>query len=368
MKFLHFADLHLDTPFRWAPPELARARRQGLRQTLTRICHLVAEHQVDALTCGGDLYENERFTPDTAAFLRATFAQLYPLPVFLAPGNHDWYGPRSLYRQVAWSPNVHVFDTTTLTPVPLADGLTLWGAAHRAPANTPGFLDGFNVDRGGVHVAVFHGSEQHAFPLQGEGKVPHAPFRAEQITEAGLAHALLGHFHTPTEAPTHTYPGNPDPLTFGETGTRGPVLITVADDASVSRERFTVATSAVHDVTADLSGVTHSGEVIARVLEAVATLSGVARVTLQGEVGPEVDLRLPDVAAACPAHLDALLPRLGSVRVSYDFAHLSEEPTVRGQFVRDVLGDPALSDEQRRRVLITGLRALDGRRDELEVH
>lgn len=368
MRFLHFADLHLDTPFRWAPPELARTRRQGLRQTLVRICQVADEQHVDALTCGGDLYENERFTPDTAEFLRATFADLHPLPMFLAPGNHDWYGPGSLYRQVNWSPNVHVFTTAALTPVPLTDGLTLWGAAHRAPANTPGFLDGLELDRGGVHVAVFHGSEQHAFPLQGEGKVPHAPFRAEQITEAGLAHALLGHFHTPTEAPTHTYPGNPDPLTFGETGTRGAVLLTVADNGSVSRQRFAVATSAVHDVAVDLTGVTHSGEVTGRVLHAVAALSGVARVTLQGEVGPDVDLRLPDITAACPAHLDVLLPRLGAVSVGYDFTHLREEPTVRGQFVRDVLADGALSDEQRRKVLITGLRALDGRGGELEVH
>ena len=85
MKFLHFADLHLDTPFRWAPPELARARRQALRQTLTRMCELAADQRVDALTCGGDLYETDRFTPDTAEFLRATFASLDPLPVSSLP-------------------------------------------------------------------------------------------------------------------------------------------------------------------------------------------------------------------------------------------------------------------------------------------
>ncbi len=28
VRLLHFADLHLDTPFRWAPPEVARARRR----------------------------------------------------------------------------------------------------------------------------------------------------------------------------------------------------------------------------------------------------------------------------------------------------------------------------------------------------
>jgi 3',5'-cyclic AMP phosphodiesterase CpdA len=217
MRLLHFADLHLDTPFRWAPPDVARARRRALRETLTRICRLADELNVDALTCGGDLYEQDRFTPDTAAFLRSAFTQVEPLPVFIAPGNHDWYGPASLYRQVDWPPNVHVFTEDRLSPVELADGLTMWGAAHRAPA--------------------------------------------------------------------------------------------------------------------------------------------------------EVDLRLQDVASLPVPQLDSpLLPRLGQISVGYDFDRLKDEQTVRGQFLRDALDDGELSDDQRRRVLVTGLWALDGRRDELEVH
>jgi exonuclease SbcD len=368
VKLLHFADLHLDTPFRWAPRGLARARRQALRDTLMRICKLANEQRVDALTCGGDLYEHDRFTPDTAELLRATFADLHPLRVFLAPGNHDWFGPTSLYRQVDWSSNVHAFDSPTLRPVALCEGLTLWGAAHCAPANTPGFLDGFRVDRGGVHLALFHGSAQGDLPFQEEGKVPHAPFRAEQVPQAGLHHALVGHFHNPKDGPAHTYPGNPDPLTFGETGERAAVLVTVGEDGVVTRERFPVATSRVSDITLDLTGVTHRGQVMQRVTDAVASLSGVVRITLSGEVDPDVDLHLQDIAALALPNLDALVPRLGSVSVAYDFDLLKEEPTVRGQFVRDVLAAERLTDEQRRRVLVTGLRALDGRSDELEVH
>jgi DNA repair protein SbcD/Mre11 len=368
MRMLHFADLHLDTPFRWAPPEVARARRRALRSTLTRICGLAVDLRADALCCGGDLFEQERFTPDTAEFLRSSFGLLSPLPVFLAPGNHDWFGPVSLYQQVNWSSNVHVFTEDHLAPFELADGLTIWGAAHRAPANTRGFLDGFRVGRGGVNLAVFHGSEQGELAFQGEEKVAHAPFRAEQIVVAGLDHALLGHFHVPRDALRHTYPGNPDPLTFGETGDRGAVLVTIAPDGSVTRERHRVATSAVSDVTVELTDVTHSGQVVDRVLAAVEGRSGVVRVTLSGEIGPDVDLRLQDLAALPVPQLDALLPRMGKISVAYDFGRLKDEQTVRGQFVRDVLADDSLTDAQRRRVLVTGLRALDGRGDELEVH
>jgi exonuclease SbcD len=366
VKLLLFSDLHLDTQFQWAGPALARARRLALRETLSRITALARAEQADALLCAGDLYEHERFSPDTARFLRDEFEGV-GMPVYLAPGNHDWYGPQSLYHQVDWSANVHVFTEDRLTPIELADGLTLWGAAHRAPANTDGFIQNVSIDRSGVNLALFHGSESKRIQFQESGKQPHAPFSAEEIASAGIDHAFVGHFHTARDADRHTYPGNPDPLSFGETPDRGVVLFTVHGDGSVNRVRHDVSVSEVHDVDVRLDDVTHSGQVREQVIAAVAGLSGVARVTITGDVAPEVDIRLADLTGAAP-HLDALVPRLRSVNVAYDFEALAQEPTVRGQFVRDVRGDQALDDDTRRRVLITGLRALDGRASELAVH
>jgi DNA repair protein SbcD/Mre11 len=367
MKLLLFSDLHLDTPFAWAGPELGRARRNALRDTLRRIIALAGEEHVDALLCGGDLYEQERFSPDTTSFVAEAFGQV-DIPVYLAPGNHDWYGPESLYRLANWTPNVHVFTEDHFVPVTLAEGLTLWGAAHRAPANTDGFFEtGFVVDRAGVNLALFHGSETAALGFQEGGKAAHAPFSAAQIEDAHLDHAFLGHFHSPRDSARHTYPGNPDPLSFGETGQRGPVLFTVNDDGRITRERFTVAMSHVTSVDVDLTGIASSSDVRDRVAEAVSALSGIVRVTLIGEVGPDVDVHLGDFSGVGP-HLDALVPRLGGIGVTYDFAALAQEQTVRGRFVRDVQDSTSLDEDARRRVLVTGLRALDGRTKELEVH
>jgi exonuclease SbcD len=268
---------------------------------------------------------------------------------------------------VDWTPNVHVFTEDTLTPVQLAEGVTLWGAAHRAPANTDGFLEHFTVDRPGVHLALFHGSETAAMGFQESGKAPHAPFTAEQIEAAGIHHAFVGHFHAPRDEARHTYPGNPDPLAFGENGNRAAVLCTVREDGTVDRVRHPVSVSQVHDRSVDIGGVTHSGQLRERVAAAVAGLGGTVRVTLHGDVDPDVDIRLADLDGLAP-HLDALVPRLGAVGVAYDFTVLEQEQTVRGQFVRDVRGADELDEETRRRVLVTGLRALDGRTAELDVH
>jgi DNA repair protein SbcD/Mre11 len=357
MRLLLFSDLHLDTAFGWAGPELGDRLRGQLRGTLDRIAALAAQTRADALLCAGDLFEQARTSPETLEHLRTTFARI-GMPVHIAPGEHDWYGPASPYRHVEWTSNVHVFTEARLTPVTLQDGITLWGAAHRSPASTDGFLDGFVADRAGVHLALFHGCEA----ATAADAVPYAPFRAEQLDAAGLHHALLGHVHTPVDHPRFTYPGNPSPLAPGETGPRAAVLVVVAADGSVERTRYDVAGGQVHEVPVDVTGATDVDEVRERLTGAVADLRGVVRATLTGALAPTVDLaELPDGLAP---HLTGLVVREGALDVAADLDALAAERTVRGQFVRDVRADPALDDDTRRRVLRAGLRALDGRTPE----
>jgi len=362
VRLLHFADLHLDTPFAWARPETARLRRRNRRETLTRILALADAERVDAILCAGDLFEHERFSADLLEFLRASFGRT-DRRILLAPGNHDWYSERSPYALVEWPANVHVFSGGRFAPVELADGLTLWGAAHRAPANTGDLFAGFKPDRGGVHLALAHASERSALPFQESGKQPHAPFEAGEIEAAGLAHAFLGHYHVARDAERFTYPGNPDPLEFGESPGRGVVLATVGGDGEVSRERRSVAVSVVHDIEVALDGCEHSDDVHARLETALAGLAGSVRVTLVGEVGPKVQVDLRELRTL-GGHLDGLLLRSGRLGVGYDLEEIGAQPTVRGQFVRDA--GEIEDEERRRRVMLTGLRALDGRKD-LEV-
>jgi DNA repair exonuclease SbcCD nuclease subunit len=359
MKLLHFADLHLDAPFAWATPEAARARRRNRRETLTRIIALAESEGVDAVLCAGDLFEQDRIGPDTVEFLRSTF-QRTDRRIFLAPGNHDWLSERSPYALVEWSANVHLFTDAALRPVELDDGLTLWGAAHRAPANTDGFFAGFRVDRGGIHLALAHASERAALAWQESGKRPHAPFDAAELDATGIAHAFLGHYHVPRDAERHTYPGNPDPLEFGEDGDRGAVLATVEADGHVVRERRGVAVSEVHDLEVNVDGAAHSDDVVTVVSERLAPLAGCVRLTLTGDLAPSVQLDHTELQRL-GQHLEGLVvrPRL---TVGYDLESIAAEATVRGQFVRSAASEIA-EPELRRRVILTGLRALEGRGD-----
>ena len=115
----------------------------------------------------------------------------------------------------------------------------------------------------------------------------------------------------------------------------------------------------------DVGGCTSSQEIRDRAMELADGRSGSARLTVSGELEPNVDLRQDDLCSWLLTTFDAVQVRADGLRTGYEIETISEEQTVRGAFVRDVHASK-LSEDEQRRAIVTGLRALDGR-DDLDV-
>ena len=213
-------------------------------------------------------------------------------------------------------------------------------------------------------MALLHAAERGWFSEQGEGKALHAPFEAVEIERAGLHYAFLGHYHKPRDRNRHSYPGNPEPLSFGEEGERGVILADVGEDGAVTVDRRVVGRTTVRDLEIDVTGCSSSTQILARVTEQTKGMGGVLRLLIRGEVEREADI--PDrrqIRQAVASGVDAVLVASPALRHSYDLDALRESDLLLARFVRNVETDPDLTPEQQRRVIQAGLRALDGRTD-----
>ena len=142
------------------------------------------------------------------------------------------------------------------------------------------------------------------------------------------------------------------------------MLLDVGNNGEIRRERIRVSQTILQRIDVDVSGAANSQDVLDRVVSALTGKTGIAEVRLYGEVLPSLSLD-PALLDEAAMYLDYVRFRLDGVTPTYDLEAISAEHTVRGQFARDVQGS-TLDETERRRVLITGLRALDGRQD-LEV-
>lgn len=375
MRIVHLADLHLDIPFSslGRGSQISNARREGLRNVLKRALNLAQEWLADALTIGGDLYEAEHISPDTAQFLRQQFENVAPLSIFISPGNHDPYTRSSPYTYIDWPTNVFIFREPYLTPVALKDGLMLWGAGHDTAAFMIPLLSQFQLPDSSPALLLLHGTDRSL--SLGRDKGAFCPFSEDEVRAAGFNLALLGHIHhqrlQPTGKPFLCYPGSPEPLGFDEEEGHS-VLLAEWTDTKWRVEARDISHWMCRSVEVDVSDFASRDAIVERMRhllgEGCQGKRCLARVDLVGQPLMSLDLDLQTIRAALVSDFEEVYCNDMTVP-PFDIEALRGDSTVTGVFVRRMLQEAELAkradDEPRRqiveRALTYGLMALENR-------
>lgn len=372
IRIVHTSDVHLDTSFvaSGMPASYGNKRRQGLRDVFHSIVRRAAEWPADAMLIAGDLFEWDRMAPDTPAFLKAEFESLAPVPVFIAPGNHDPAAPNSPYVTESWPGNVVVFCSPRWSAHPLASvPLTVHGFGFDGPDISCNPFGALRVPQDGrVHVAVAHGSEKSHQPSQ---KTAYAPFAATEAAAEGLAYLALGHFHAMTPivgdfATRMYYSGAPEGLGFGDAGLHGYLEVEIEGDAArvrpVTSGRVVWAT---HEM--DCSQYTNTQQVIeaVRALRRCDEGAQAVRIVLKGVCPPAWQGRTAVLYDAVAGEFD-YLDLVDETEPLEDYESLAREDTSLGAFVRRINEEIRDTPDESRRCLLlrareVGLAAYRGR-------
>ena len=111
LKFLHCADVHLDTPFAGLTPEKSDERRVGLRQNFMKMMDYVRGAGINYVLISGDLFETECATNSTAELLIREFRACSDTKFIIAPGKHDCYEGNPIYTSGRLPSNCYVFTS-----------------------------------------------------------------------------------------------------------------------------------------------------------------------------------------------------------------------------------------------------------------
>ena len=112
MKFVHIADMHLDTAFtQLGDSEVGKIRRLDQRKVLRKIVDYIKENGVKYLFIAGDFYEHKYIKESTIEYVNDLFKEIEETKVFITPGNHDPYLKNSYYNKFNWNKNVTIFSS-----------------------------------------------------------------------------------------------------------------------------------------------------------------------------------------------------------------------------------------------------------------
>ena len=230
MKLLHSSDFHLDSPLTGLPGPKSAQRRRELREVPARLAALARDEGVDLVLLPGDLFDGERVYPETVRALTQTLADM-AVPVFIAPGNHDWYHEKSPYASASWPDNVHIFTSPELQAVELPGlNCVVHGCAFTAPHREDDPIAGFAApDDGKIHLLCVHGE----VGLTGT----YAPIDPKSLERSGADYAALGHIHAANSGKggktLWANPGCPEGRGFDELGPKGALIVSFGENAEL---------------------------------------------------------------------------------------------------------------------------------------
>ena len=239
MRFIHAADLHIDSPLRglsrYEGAPLAQLRG-ATRRALERLVELAIDERVDLVLIAGDLYDRDWPDFHTGLFVREQMVRLarHNIRVFMVQGNHDAQGV--ITRQLSWPDNVKVFSHRKAETVCLdALGIAIHGQSFSDREMPDDLVPGYPPALPGYfNIGLLHTS------LTGLGHDTYAPTTLAVLKTRGYDYWALGHIHARQlvcEQPRVVFPGNLQGRHARETGPKGCELVEL-QGASLREARF----------------------------------------------------------------------------------------------------------------------------------
>jgi exonuclease SbcD len=373
VRFIHTSDIHLDTSFSGSgfPSWLGDRKREAIRGTFRRIIEDARLNGVDFVLIAGDLFEQDRITPDTFEFLKQQLETLDAIRVFIAPGNHDPFIKGSPYKEESWPSNVHIFNAEEFQSVELSNlGVRVTGFGFVRASLEDHYFQRLPVLSGELfNIVLSHGSNVGHVP---PGKSKHGPFTIEEVVRKNIQYCALGHYHQQHRIPNPIddtqvwYCGIPEGRGWDETGSCGYLLGEIADGALKVESRF-CNQYALNTLTIDCDAFSTREQILDSVLQRRGSAfdsKTILRIQLVGELDTRLDLSLSELEERLAG--EALYIQWNDqTHPALDFAAVAQEKTLRGRFVRILNERIAAAPEAERIILqrarLYGVQALGGR-------
>jgi len=376
LRFVHAADLHLDSPFRGigdASASLKEKLQAATLGALGRVVDHTIESQSDFLVIAGDIYDSKDRNLRALVSFRKEMERLAErnIPVFLVHGNHDPLNGWGSGFQLP--PNVITFGGRTDTEPFIRRGreaAQVTGVSYVRERVTDNLASSFKApDDAPYSIAVLHANVGHQ-----SGHADYAPATVGELTAAGFNYWALGHVHTRSvlaaEPAMVVYPGNTQGRNPRETGPRGCYQVDVDTFGRAHLEFVDTSVARWVHIELSIAGLTSMDQFVDGMLEKAraekAVFEGpmVARCTIRGNGPLHRDLQRDEMNQEVAEVLaSVLIPE--SVRIAtgpeLDLETLARTETMVSDFLE--LTERALEDPELRQRMSDSLGPLFKRKD-----
>lgn len=354
MKFIHMADMHLDSPFTVLSRKehAGEKRRLEQREALRKIITYIKENKIEYLFIAGDLYEHEHIRETSIQYVNQLFTQIPDTNIYIAPGNHDPYLPNSMYQNMKWSENVTIFGPNVkCVETPKAD---IYGIGFNDFYFKSLEIEKIQIkNKQKINILIVHGTLDGSEAIE----TPYQPLNKNKLKELGFDYIALGHIHKPNysveENQTIVYPGSTMSLGFDEQGKHGAILGEITKE-KINLEFLPIDTKEFKEEKLNITSISSKEELIEKINEMELKENTFYKIILTGKRNFEIN-----VYHLYPFILKENIIKIkDETTINININELAKEINLKGLFLKEILEDiksGKINQEKAEKIIEIGL-------------
>lgn len=353
MKFIHCADLHLDSKLESnIGKEKARERRNEILLAFERIVDLAVRESVTAILISGDLFDTRNIAAKAKNLVWDSITNHPEIDFLYLRGNHDW---NTNFLQGRTIPaNLKLFGMEW-NEYQYGEVSVLGRETMEEDVNYASLI----TDPSRVNIVMLHGQE-----TKSKAKDDASLIALQALKNRNIDYLALGHIHSYKqqkldERGVYCYSGCPEGRGFDECGEKGVVLLEVKDGRIESRF-VPMAARILHEVEVDITGQETATDILRVVDEAVCDIpkKDMVKVVLTGQYTVDTEKDFTYFNQAMEGRFYFLKWKDCS-RLFIHYRDYENMISLKGEFVRTVLNSKE-NEEEKEQMILLGIRALTG--------
>ena len=351
MKILHTSDIHLDSPLTTRlSADKVRARKKELLSSFQRSVDLAVRSGAIGFIISGDLFDSEKASRMAVEVALSIIADAPTVSFFYLFGNHE--RDMLIKSGIDLPKNLKVFD----------DGWSYYRFSDVVIAGRctteKGMFDSLMLEEGKRNIVVLHG--ELADHSDVDGKIGRS-----EAAKLPIDYIALGHYHSYSEEKisqrcSAVYPGTPEGRGFDEAGDKGVVMLDI-DSYGITHSFIKTCERTLHIIKVDVSALTNEYLIEREIENATRGIptGDIVRVVLVGEKDIATEFNT-DVINTRFMHKHYYFECRDESRMRISKDAFINDKTLKGEFIRGVLSDESLTDDEKQKVISMGLSALHG--------
>ena len=358
IKFIHIADLHLDSKMEThLSSEKAAQRRQEILETFSRLVEFAQEEGVTAILIAGDLFDKNHIRKSAKQWVWDEIEGHPQIDFLYLRGNHD----QSDFLDGKKLPeNLVLFSDEEWTRKTYGN-ICIYGR-ELSEKNARTIATNLVPNRINTNIVMLHGQESE-YPA-GQGISRAEIINLGELRDKYIDYLALGHIHSYSckrldDRGIYCYPGALEGRGFDECGEKGFVLLEI-DEGKVEAEFIAFASRRFWEISVQVEAEDTATDIIVKVGEAASAVpeKDFCRVILSGWRRMESELDLHRIQRGFKERFFYFDVR-DKTRISIDYASFINDHSLKGAFVR-LLRDEEIPEVEKEKIVEIGMKAMMG--------